>query len=117
VEEEMTNGIFWFIDYEILSFPFNENENAGVSKSGVSYNHKKFWAILGGKITHNKPFDYYPRGRVEIDKRDVVHIWINPNLNSDNYILQIKRDFGITDDIMPKIHIDNSEHYKCYLDW
>jgi hypothetical protein len=110
VEEEMTNCIFWFIEDTILSFPNDENENAGISKSGVSYNHKKFWGSLCCKNTHNKPFDYYPRGRVEIDKRGGVHIWINPHLNSDKYILPIKRDFGIPDADELKIHIHNSEH-------
>lgn len=67
-------------------------------------NHKK---------PKKKPFDYYPRGRVDINSRGEAVIYMNTNIGKE-IIPKIKTAFGIT--IEPIIKYDRSEHYKCYLD-
>jgi len=116
--KELSNGIFWFIDNKIFDFPaVNLTDNTiGLSKSGNSFNHKKVWESLSTKITQGKRFDYYPRGRVEIDKLGRIVIWINPNLNNFKSLQQIKLKFGIRSHNDVKVKEDHSEHYKCYLD-
>lgn len=124
-------GIFWIKDLDNLSqsmicamIPCNKNgdiidSNIDISvlgKSGNNYNHKLYWEKLPNKITNNKSFDYYSRGRVEIEnlkadiyvtdylveyKDEVLNIIINKfNLTSANGITQIK------------MHNDGSNHYK-----
>ena len=103
-------GIFWVVDGELLAFPFDENDTEGIAKSGNTYNHKLLWEL---KKPCNKPFDYYPRGRVEITKSGEVKIFMNPNIGEE-LIPLIKIAFGITTE--PKIIYDRSEHYKCHFD-
>ena len=116
--KELCSGIFWFIDDEILDFPAINLDatTIGLSKKGTSFNHKKMWDSLSNKITHGKEYNYYPRGRVEIDRLGGVTIWINPNLNDSKYLQQIKSKFGIRPHNDVKVKEDHSVHYKCYLD-
>lgn len=39
--KEMSRGVFWIVDDELLAFPFMEKFLEGVAKSGNTYNHKK----------------------------------------------------------------------------
>jgi hypothetical protein len=116
--KELCNGIFWFINDEIFDFPVINLDDTmiGLSKKGTSLNHKKLWDNLPNKITHGKKYDYYPRGRVEIDKLGRVTIWINPCLNDPKYLQQIILKFGIRSSTDATVKNDHSEHYKCYLD-
>lgn len=111
--KEMTKGVFWVIGDKLLSFPFLDDFNSnGVSKSGNTYNHKRLWPDVKPKGC-NEPYNYYPRGRVEITNKGKPVIYLNPNI--DNSIInEIKIEFGLR--IEPKIQYDYSEHYKCYLD-
>ena len=61
----------------------------------------------------NNPFNYYPRGRVELNNKGDPIIYMNPNISED-YIPMIMELFGIKE--VPKIHYDSSEHYKCSFD-
>ena len=102
MSKELSRGVFWLVDGELLAYPFYEDSYLGAAKSGNTYNHKKLWK----EISHsNKPYNYYPRGRVDISNKRKVIIYMNPNLNDESTISKIKREFGIIGD-----------DYKCYLD-
>jgi len=55
------------------------------SKSGENYNHKTEWAKLGRRVTGDRPYNYYPRGRVEIRNGKAV-IFLNPVLDTDSVL-------------------------------
>lgn len=110
--KEMSRGVFWIIDDELFAFPFLENSTYGIAKSGNTYNHKKLWNDIKPKGC-NKPYNYYPRGRVEISNKGKPIIYMNPNIDND-FIPLIKKEFGLRTE--PIIRYDNSSHYKCYLD-
>lgn len=74
----------------------------------MTYNHKNLWPEVKLKGC-NKPYNYYPRGRVELGKKFPV----NPNIDRFD-LAEVKKDFGFVDE--PKVIFDNSDHYKCYLD-
>ena len=82
------------------------------SSDGMSYNHKATWRALPKKTTHGKPFDYYPRGRVEI-RNGKATIWLNANIL--HLADEIKRLFGLNG-IPVSVREDGSEHYKCHFD-
>lgn len=103
-------GVFWIIDGELIAYPFDEKATDGVAKSGNTYNHKLLWEHIK---PCNKPFDYYPRGRVDYNAKGIAIIYMNPHID-DELIFDIKKTFGITSE--PIIRYDYSEHYKCYLD-
>lgn len=110
--KEPSSGVFWIVDGKILSFLFhNDAYSPRVSNSGVTYNYKDLWPQVKPKGC-NKPYNYYPRGRVELG---LHHSIIYMNFNFDKCILaQIKKDFGLHDG--PAIIIDTSSEYRCYLD-
>lgn len=110
--ERAKRGVFWLIDDMILAIPFEENSTIGVAKAGNNYNHRLLWEYVRPRKC-NKPFDYYPRGRVELSRKGDPIIYMNSNIDT-KYIPQIMKCFGITK--TPRIHIDGSNHYKCHFD-
>lgn len=110
--KEMSRGVFWIVDDKLLSFPFYEGIDVGVAKSGNTYNHKNLWNEIKPKGFH-KPFDYYPRGRVDFNGKNKPVIYMNPNIY-EYWISEIKSEFGLRQD--PIVRYDYSDHYKCHLD-
>lgn len=108
----MYRGVFWIIEDELFAFPFMEGVNIGISKSGVTYNHKKLWLHVKPRGC-NKPYNYYPRGRVDFTNKGIAVIYMNQNV-AKSLISEIMVQFELTN--YPKIIYDNSNHYKCYLD-
>ena len=61
-------GVFWLIDGKIWAVPFdNQKYKSGISKSGDSYVHRKIWKEIKPRKCRY-PYNYYPRGRVELTK-------------------------------------------------
>lgn len=110
--KEPARGVFWVIDDGLFAYPFVDDFNEGVAKSGNTYNHKLLWPYVK-PAGCNKPYNYYPRGRVDITNSGKFRIYLNPNID-ESLIPEIKVEFGIRED--PKVIYDYSEHYKCYLD-
>lgn len=113
--KEQSKGVFWLIDNKIYAFPFYDSDvyYSGIAKSGDTYNHKKLWNDIKPKGC-NKSYNYYPRGRVDIDNKGRAIIYMNPNISEEDYLDDIKIEFGLRS--TPIIHYDYSDHYKCYLD-
>lgn len=107
-----SRGVFWIIDDKLLSFPFTKCYFEGVAKSGNTYNHKKLWPNVKPKGC-NHPYNYYPRGRVEITIKGKPIIYMNPTID-ESFIPEIKVQFGLSRE--PKIEYDHSEHYKCHYE-
>lgn len=103
-------GVFWIVDGKLHAYPFDETATEGIAKSGNTFNHKLLWDSVK---PCNKPFNYYPRGRVDYNPKGVAIIYMNPHVE-DKFIAEIKMAFGITSESV--IRYDYSEHYKCYLD-
>lgn len=135
----MSKGIFWFPCFvgtegeliftgEIVALlvPCGEDGNPEVpaslatheynSRNGRSNTHKDSWKAVtaGRKDLRGIPWNYFPRGRVEIS-RGRAFIFMNPEiLNCDNYLERIREKFGIGHlDI--RVRIDNSAHYQCTI--
>ena len=108
-----SKGIFWYTDDGLLAFPYDPNEHtSGLSKNGLTYTHKKLWPYIAGKYKKH-PYNYFPRGRVEIDNKGRSVIYMNPNV-PESVLPDIRVEFGIRDEEIVKY--DNSNHYRCYLD-
>lgn len=118
--ERVYKGIFWYIKNEegenelvCIKAECDSQNKANVqfsSKSGENFNHKAEWAKLPHKITGGKPFDYYPRGRVEI-KNGNIRIFCNPVLTEENILAMIIKAFSL-ENAKPKIIADASFHYS-----
>ncbi len=103
-------GVFWIVEGAVLAFPFDETAAGGVARSEKTFNHKLLWECVK---PCNKPWNYYPRGRVEYTAKGKAIIYLNPHVE-EKYIAEIKTAFGIKTD--PEIRYDHSRHYKCDLD-
>lgn len=131
-DTELYKGIFWIVDQDDIEsnkkycfvIPCSSDgvstsvDNSCIAKSGDTYNHKKYWSMLSKEYTHNKPFDYYPRGRVEIMNGKAT-IYLNPNIATQEIMDFIVEQFHLTkyNGINKvRLFVDGSEHYKCYLD-
>jgi len=119
----MTKGIFWVIDGQLVycSIPCDENgvpleelDQDAVSKSGMTYNHERYWATLPKSVTGGKDYRYYPRGRVEI-ANGRGKLYINPHICTDEIKRIITNAFGFSD-IEIDMYADGSRHYRCYID-
>ena len=123
----MKKGLFWLIpdyngDYKMLSYSANCNENGIAnenqppynSKKGNSYSHKNSWYIVTSTLPikiRSKPWNYYPRGRVEIanNKATVYH---NPIFSQwQDFINEIIREFELKEFTVRFIS-DYSKHYQ-----
>ena len=110
--KELSRGVFWEVDDQLLAYPFYEDATDGVAKSGNTFNHKKLWQSIN-PTRYSVPYNYYPRGRVEVTRSGKAVIYMNPNISSDT-ISAVRKEFGIREE--PKIVYDYSDHYKCYLE-
>ena len=134
VDPVIFSGIFWVIDddLQLLMFGIPCDERGNIvgtsavqpnSRSGKTYNHKITWETVVAtdpihKPYNKHPYNYFPRGRVEIDNRCAV-IFINPHINQPDIVDEIKLKFGLGNHKITKIRIveDNSAHYQCLFDW
>ncbi|MCL2775859.1 MAG: hypothetical protein FWD71_21315 [Oscillospiraceae bacterium] len=136
---ELCSGVFWVIsdssdlkDYNLLAFEIPCDAYGNVievpeialnAKSGNTYNHKKLWENEiennpAHKPYNRKPYNYYPRGRVDISNNWAT-IYLNPNIDRADVISEIRRRLGLSAQNIPKVRVvaDNSEHYQCFIDW
>ena len=131
-DTQLYKGIFLVKDIDNISgsqlyfqIPCDSNGNVTSdntieysSKSGKSFNHERTWGLLTKSETDNKPFNHYPRGRVEIKNGKAI-IYCNQNIATDELKNWCADKFNLTNhNGIAKIlvKVDNSDHYKCYLD-
>ena len=106
-------GVFWDVDGCLYAFPFKDNYlEIGVAKSGNTYAHKKLWTEIKPKGCR-LPYNYYPRGRVEVTSKGKALIYMNPYVD-ESLLPEIKKTFEMNDSY--RIIYDNSFHYKCHMD-
>ena len=118
----LSKGIFWWIDEHLFCRKVSCDANGMsleaadfTSKSGDNFNHKAEWEKLPKKMTGGKPYDYDPRGRVEI-KRDKVTVYLNPILNRREVLEKIESEFGLKVLSVVVIKNDGSAHYRALSD-
>ena len=133
----MRKGLFWLIPVEIgnKNNPFHEilhmvlhysalcDENGVIaygqpeynSKKGNSYSHERSWSlVIKGlpKELRDKPWNYFPRGRVEIANGKAT-VFFNPVLSEiPEFEVLIIREFMLSE-IPVRFIPDFSNHYKC----
>lgn len=131
-DSNLYKGIFWIIDsnnpysssdycFKILSDISGNSLDPELqlnAKSGTTYNHKLVWQQLSRKETFGKPYNYFPRGRIEIHN-GIAKIFLNGNINTAETLDFLIDEFNLNPhngikDI--KIIEDNSYHYLCHLD-
>lgn len=121
----MRKGIFWCANFDTecpelitVSAACDKNGDSKEpvrfsSKSGNNFNHRLEWERLDRSITAGRPFNYYPRGRVEI-KNGKATVFLNPVINKECVVLRIMDAFELMTGELNCINIksDGSSHYR-----
>ena len=122
----MKKGIFWVTDHnsekpqlitvsvECSASGYSDLPVSYSSKSGDNFNHKIEWQRLDRIVTNGLPYNYYPRGRVEIKNGKAI-IYINPDINKENVIEEIIASFDLKKPNELRsvtIKSDGSKHYQ-----
>ncbi len=113
-------GLFWYINNKLVTVK-RECDTDGnflydtpTSLRGKqNLTHSEEWVKLSKDITNNKPFDYYPRGRVEI-KNGKAKIFLNPDILTEEILSVIREEFGLEVLQSVKVIADNSSHYSYH---
>ena len=115
----MYKGIFWLAGGKLLTVKVLCDGNGAPleaadfsAKSGENFNHRAEWARLPRSVTGGLPFDYWPRGRVEI-KRGRATIFLHPSLNQEPVLRLIRSAFQLDVEIPIRAVSDGSAHYRC----
>ena len=133
-DKRLYKGVFWIKDMESIDESFvsikalcDINGNFidlssinpdTLSKNATNFNHQKVWQAFDKKITGNKPYNYYPRGRVEIKNGKAV-IYANVNIATEDLknwaisVFNLIKENGIK---AVALKADGSKHYKSHLD-
>ena len=135
---KLSSGIFWVIseniellNHQLVAFKISCDTDGNVietpvitlnAKSEKTYNHKKLWESevqnnSAHKAYNKKPFDYFPRGRVEVSNNRAT-IYLNPHINVVEIINEIKEKFGLTESNISSVRVvaDGTGHYRCFID-
>ena len=121
----MRKGIFWCANFDTecpeliaVSAACDKNGDSKEpvrfsSKSGNNFNHRPEWERLDRSITAGRPFNYYPRGRVEI-KNGKATVFLNPAINKECIVYRIMDAFELMTGELNCINIksDGSSHYR-----
>lgn len=123
----MKKGIFWCRNHRlddpeliVITAECDQNGNtlqSGVtfsSKSGDNFNHRTEWKKMDRKTTAGKPFDHWPRGRVEI-RNGKATVYLNPELNREEIVEKVMQVFELQNsETIRSVRIisDGSSHYK-----
>lgn len=125
--ERMKKGIFWCRDFQterpaLITVSARCGADgvcaeaaAFSSKSGENFNHKAEWARLDRRVTQGRPYNYYPRGRVEI-KNGRATVFLHPELCTERIVEMIAEAFELRPgDGLRSIRCvaDGSAHYRC----
>ena len=102
----MLKGPFWIAGEEILSYPVEVSTQPTPS-------HRDVWKLVCGE-QKRKPWNYFPRGRVEIRNKKAI-IFANPVcFLYKNFEIEIRNKFDLENaEIIFKA--DNSAHYQHKL--
>ena len=110
----MQKGLFWLVDGVLVCVKAACDASGKAaqpcdfsSKSGENFNHRIEWAKFPRSVTHGAPFDFYPRGRVEI-KNGAAAVWLHPSLAGEEK--RIREEFGLSG-IPVRFRPDHSAHY------
>ena len=120
----LCRGVFWIRDLnegDIIALRFPSDENGVLTDTAMTskdINHKRLWDQLDSVVTGGYPFDYFPRGRVEL-RRGRALIFCSPHICTEQLKTLITERFGLTSDNGIKeviLKADGSAHYRCELD-
>lgn len=119
-------GIFWFINNELVAFT-EQVDTSG--KWSTDLEHSHIWNMIPERYKvngHSVPYDYFPRGRVMVNPNHIngvfdhydVFIYIDDCINSTEYLKDIYYEFRLNKNCKIKYTGSDggitSNHYTCH---
>ncbi len=94
------------VDGELLCFPVSGDE-----ADTVGNNHRRFWKTLPHSLTGGMPYNYFPRGRVELRHGKAV-VYLHPSLCTPGIDIRIRLAFSLPDEVPLPFKADGNRHYR-----
>lgn len=94
------------VDGELLCFPVSGDE-----ADTVGNNHRRFWKTLPHSLTVGMPYNYFPRGRVELRHGKAV-VYLHPSLCTPGIDIRIRLAFSLPDEVPLPFKADGNRHYR-----
>ena len=128
--DTLGKGLFWLVKNDEEKFElfcvkmlcYRDGETLEKIETGEceseKLNHERAWSKLDKAVTQGKPYNFYPRGRVQI-KKGKATVYLNPILNDGSIVDKICRSFGLTKEngiVDIRIKNDNSRHYQFLME-
>ncbi len=99
-------GLFWYVNGDLVCFPVSADET-----DALGNNHRQFWDTLPRSLTRGMPYNYFPRGRVELRHGKAV-IYLNPTICTPEMYARIRQAFSLPDEMQAAFKADGSRHYR-----
>ena len=99
-------GLFWYMDVELLCFPVS-----GAEVDTVGNNHRRLWKTLPHSLTGGMPYNYFPRGRVEL-RHGKTLAYLHPTLCTPGIYARIRHAFSMPDEVPLSFKADGSRYYR-----
>lgn len=128
--DALGKGLFWLVKNDEEKFElfcikilcYRDGETLEKIETGEceseKLNHERAWVQIDKQITKGKPYNFYPRGRVQI-KKGKATIFMNPILHQKEILEKIITSFGLTaENGLTHIRVkhDNSYHYRFLIE-
>ncbi len=117
-------GVFWVLSLAeegMISIRFPSDENGVLADSSIvskDINHKRLWERLDSLVTGGHPYNFFPRGRVEL-RHGKALIFCSPHICTEELKAMVSERFGLKAENGIKevvLKADGSAHYQCELD-
>lgn len=113
-------GLFWMTEDSLIccKVPCDLEGNPLEPNRARENNHRQVWKSVPRSAACGKPYNYYPRGRVEIRHSRAV-VYLSPHLCNPSVLERIKTEFSLSEAAgiaAVSVKGDGSRHYRCYLD-
>ena len=109
-------GIFWYVPDEkrLITVKAACDTDGIATEARTGIHHEEVWETLADSATTGKPFDYYPRGKVEIVNKQAV-IYLPPALDRFDIHDLLLREFGLAGQPVVLCKVVADDTYGSYL--
>lgn len=84
---------------------------SGEEADTVGNNHRRFWETLPQSLTCGMPYNYFPRGRVEL-RHEKAMVYLHPTLCTPEIYARIRHTFSLPDEMQVPFKTDGSQHFR-----
>ncbi len=82
---------------------------SGAEVDTVGNNHRRFWKTLPHSLTGGMPYNYFPRGRIEL-RHGKALVYLHHALCTPEIDIRIRHAFSLLDEMQLSLKASGSRH-------